>query len=91
MAIEYLDHTLPEARRLIPAAGEPRWDVLRWQALAHGLIDATVFRLLDGRRPETLRSCEVQACEEVRIAGAAHMTTRPSFAETLPPGFTPVR
>ena len=68
LVIEYLDRTLPEARRLIPAVGEPRWDVLRWQALAHGLIDATVMRLLDLRRPEALRSREVQAREEVRIA-----------------------
>ena len=141
LVIEYLDRTLPEARRLIPAAGEPRWDVLRWQALAHGLIDATVMRLLDLRRPEALRSREVQAREEVRIARsldsidkdvagrqwlcldhltladvvlgvalqyidfryphdwrtarpalaqwAARMTSRPSFAKTLPPGFTP--
>jgi glutathione S-transferase len=141
LVLEYLDHTLPEARRLIPAAGEPRWDVLRWQALAHGLIDATVMRLLDVRRPESLRSREVQAREEARIARAldsiekgvagrewlcldrltladivlgvalqyidfryphdwratrpvlakwaARMTSRPSFAKTLPPGFTP--
>jgi glutathione S-transferase len=68
LVIEYLDHTLPEDRRLIPAAGEPRWDVLRRQALAHGLIDATVVRLLDVRRPEALRSREVQVREEVRIA-----------------------
>jgi glutathione S-transferase len=142
LVIEYLDHTLPEARRLIPGTGEPRWDVLRWQALAHGLIDATVARLLDVRRPEALRSREVQAREEVRIARAldaidkdvtarewlcldrltladlvlgvalqyidfryphdwrttrptlarwaARTTSRPSFAATLPPGFTPV-
>jgi glutathione S-transferase len=70
LVIEYLDHTLPEARRLIPAAGEARWDVLRWHALAHGLIDATVARLLDLRRPEALRSREVQAREEVRITRA---------------------
>jgi glutathione S-transferase len=68
LVLEYLDHTLPHARRLIPAAGEPRWNVLRWQALAHGLIDATVMRLLDVRRPEAIRSREVQAREEWRIA-----------------------
>jgi glutathione S-transferase len=141
LVLEYLDHTLHEAGRLIPAAGEPRWDVLRWHALTHGLIDATVTRLLDLRRPEALRSREVQAREEVRIARtldaiekdvagrewlcldrltladvvlgvalqyidfryphdwrgtrpalakwAARMTSRPSFAKTLPPGFTP--
>jgi len=142
LVVEYLDHTLPEPRRLIPADGEPRWEVLRWQSLAHGLIDATVARLLDVRRPEALRSREVQAREEVRIARAldaidkdvasrewlcldrltladvvlgvalqyidfryphdwraarpalakwaARTTSRPSFATTLPPGFTPV-
>ena len=141
LVLEYLDHTLPEARRLIPEAGEPRWDVLCWHSLAHGLIDATVMRLLDVRRPEALRSREVQAREEVRIARsldsieknvagqewlcldrltladvvlgvalqyidfryphdwrstrptlakwAARITSRPSFAKTLPPGFAP--
>ncbi len=68
LVIEYLDHTRPEAQRLVPAAGEGRWEVLRWHTLAHGLIDATVVRLLDLRRPEAQRSREVQAREETRIA-----------------------
>ena len=142
LVIEYLDSTLPEARQLIPATGEPRWEVLRWQVLAHGLIEATSTRLLDQRRPEPQRSREVQAREEARIARvldavdkdvgarewlclgrltladvilgvavqyidfryphdwrgkrpalakwAARITSRPSFAKTLPPGFTPI-
>ena len=142
LVIEYLDHLQPEAKRLLPAQGEARWEVLRWHALAHGLIDATVARLLDLRRPEPLRSTEVRAREEVRIARtldaieksiarrqwacldrltladvvlgvalqyidfryahdwrgkrpalakwAARATSRPSFAKTLPPGFTPI-
>lgn len=142
LVLEYLDHLLPEAKRLLPTQGEARWEVLRWHALAHGLIDATVARLLDLRRPEPRRSAEVRAREEVRIARTldsleksiagqqwacldrltladvvlgvalqyidfryAHdwrgkrpalagwmtrMRARPSFAETLPPGFTPV-
>jgi glutathione S-transferase len=141
LVIEYLDSLLPEAQRLLPSGGEARWEVLRLQALAHGLIDATVFRLLDVRRPEALRSLEVQAREETRIARtldyleksfdgcqwaclerftladvvlgvalqyidfryahdwragrpglaawAAAVHRRPSFANTLPPGFTP--
>jgi glutathione S-transferase len=68
LVLEYLDHARPEAQRLLPTAGEGRWEVLRWHALAHGLIDATVFRLLDLRRPEPLRSAQVRAREEVRIA-----------------------
>jgi glutathione S-transferase len=70
LVIEYLDSLLPEPRRLLPSQGEGRWEVLRWQALAHGVIDATVFRLLDLRRPEALRSREVEAREELRVARA---------------------
>jgi glutathione S-transferase len=142
LVIEYLDSLLPDSKRLLPPQGEPRWEVLRWHALAHGLIDATVVRLLDLRRPEALRSAEVRAREEARIARtldsierdiggrqwlclnrltvadlvlavalqymdfryphdwrgsrpalaawAKTMHARPSFASTLPPGFTPV-
>jgi glutathione S-transferase len=68
LVIEYLDHMLLEAKRLLPMQGEARWEVLCWHAIAHGLIDATVTRLLDLRRPEPLRSAEVRAREEVRIA-----------------------
>ena len=70
LVIEYLDSLLPDSERLLPAQGEARWEVLRWQALAHGLIDATVVRLLDLRRPEALRSIEAQGREEARIARA---------------------
>jgi glutathione S-transferase len=66
--LEYLDYMLLEAKRLLPTQGEARWEVLRWHALAHGLIDAKVTRLLDLRRPEPLKSAEVRAREEVRIA-----------------------
>jgi glutathione S-transferase len=68
LVIEYLDHLCPEAQRLLPATGEPRWEVLRWHTLAHGLIDATVVRLLDLRRPEAQRNRDIQAREEKRIA-----------------------
>jgi glutathione S-transferase len=68
LVIDYLDSLLPEARRLLPTRGEERWEVLALHTLGHGLIDATVVRLLDLRRPEALQSREVQAREEVRIA-----------------------
>lgn len=68
LVLEYLDHLLPEAKRLIPARGEARREVLRWHALAHGLIDATVVRVFDLRRPEPLRSAAARAHEEARIA-----------------------
>ena len=52
--IEYLDGLgTPE---LIPAEGRVRWDALRRQALADGILDAGVSILLEGRRPEGERS-----------------------------------
>ena len=52
---EYLD-TLVAAPRLIPAAGDARWRVLRTQALADGILDAAVAIVLERRRPEAERS-----------------------------------
>jgi glutathione S-transferase len=78
LVIEYLDSARSDRERLLPIAGEPRWEVLRWHALAHGLIDATVFRLLDLRRPEGQRSMEARAREEARIA-----RTLDSVAKTM--------
>jgi len=42
--------------KLIPAEGRARWDALRRQALADGILDAGVSILLEGRRPEGERS-----------------------------------
>jgi glutathione S-transferase len=63
---EYLDSRA--GNRLIPSAGPARWTVLRWHALAHGLIDSTTIRTLEIRRPEEHRSAIVLAREEGRIA-----------------------
>jgi len=89
--LEYLAHTLLEARRLLPTQGEARWEVLRWHALAHGLIDATVTRLLDLRRPEPLRSAEVRAREEVRIARTLDSLEKDIAARHLPEPIDPCR
>jgi glutathione S-transferase len=70
LIIEYLESLLPPQRRLLPAEGEGRWVTLRWHALAHGIIDATVARVLELRRPEALRMKERLAHEEARIARA---------------------
>jgi glutathione S-transferase len=51
----YLD-TLHDGRRLIPPAGEARWQALRIQAIAQGLSDAGgALRWETVRRPEALR------------------------------------
>lgn len=53
--LDYLDHHHGGARR-IPLDGKERWAVLRLQALADGMLDAAVSRLLESRRPEGERS-----------------------------------
>lgn len=66
--IEYLDGLKGDA--LIPAAGESRWDVLRWQALADGILDAVVARLLETRRPKERQSPEAMTLQESKVARA---------------------
>lgn len=51
--IEFLDERYGGS--LVPKQGAARWTVLRRHALGHGLIDATVGRLHEGRRPEEFR------------------------------------
>ncbi|KPK52961.1 MAG: hypothetical protein AMS22_08135 [Thiotrichales bacterium SG8_50] len=55
--VEYLD-TL-SGTRLIPAEGEVRWQVQKVHAMADGVLDSTVTRLLEGLRPEDKRMQEV--------------------------------
>ena len=52
---EYLD-SLHGGEKLFPAAGGARWSVLRLHALADGILDAAVLRLLEGKRPAELQS-----------------------------------
>ena len=52
---EYLD-SLHDGANLFPSAGGARWTALRRQALADGILDAGVGRLLESRRPEGERS-----------------------------------
>lgn len=55
---EYLD-TLGGGELLLPASGESRWDTLRRQALADGMMDTTLALALEvNRRPEHERSAD---------------------------------
>jgi glutathione S-transferase len=52
---EYLD-SLAEGPGLFPPAGAERWRALRQQALADGILDAAILKMLETRRrPEALR------------------------------------
>lgn len=76
---EYLDSLKPPA--LIPPAGEARWQALRWAALADGILEQTVGRTMELRRPLAQQSADANARREQKIARALE------FAEQhLPPG-----
>lgn len=52
---EYLD-SLHGGTKIVPPSGFDRWAALRRQALADGILDAAVLRLLEGRRPANEQS-----------------------------------
>lgn len=78
--VEYLDSLKPP--QLLPAAGEARWQALRWQALADGVLDAVVARLLESRRPPEQQSANDIRRQEDKVArslayAAQHLGDRP--------------
>ncbi|MHA1597276.1 MAG: glutathione S-transferase N-terminal domain-containing protein [Alphaproteobacteria bacterium] len=63
---EYLD-SLHDGVKLFPTAGGARWTALRRQALADGILDAALIRLLEGKRPDDERSDSWVARQEKAI------------------------
>ncbi len=61
--------SLARGPRLDPI-GEERWQMLRWQALADGILDATVTRLLEKRRPAEQQATEGIRRQEEKVARA---------------------
>lgn len=66
--VEYLDALKSPA--LIPAAGDARWRARRWEALADGILDAGVTRVLESRRPAGQQSSDEIRRQEQKIARA---------------------
>lgn len=66
---EYLD-SLHDGTRLFPAAGGARWTALRRQALGDGMLDASVLRLLEGKRHDGERSASWIERQRVAIGRA---------------------
>ncbi len=65
---EYLDSLKSPA--LLATSGEERWQMLRWQALADGVMDATVARLLETRRPPEQQSAKDIRRQEEKVSRA---------------------
>ena len=68
LILEYLDSLGGEP--LVPARGDARWDVLRWVNLGQGMLDATVVRLLESRRPADKQDVSLIKRQETKIASA---------------------
>jgi len=66
---EYLDGQ-HGGGKAFPPAGPVRWTALRRQALADGIMDAAVSRVMETRRPENERSPAAQEKQRNVIAGA---------------------
>ncbi len=65
LIVHYLDHV--DGKSLTPKDAAGYWQAQWWQALAHGMIDATVARVLETRRPEDKQMPAKIAREEARI------------------------
>lgn len=65
LIVHYLDHV--DGKSLTPKDTAGYWQTQWWQALAQGVIDAAVTRILETRRPPEKQMPEKLAREEARI------------------------
>lgn len=65
---EYLDGL--SAPQLIPALGNARWQAQTLHALGDGMMDATVARMLEQRKPEDKQTETVVSKQEGKVADA---------------------
>lgn len=65
LIVHYLDHV--DGKPLTPKDPAGYWQTQWWQALAQGILDATVTRILETRRPPEKQMSEKLAREEARI------------------------
>lgn len=68
MVVHYLDYL--EGKPLPPSDAPGYWQSQWWQALGNGMIDATIARILELRRPPEKQMPEKMQREEARIARA---------------------
>ena len=66
--VDYLDETAPAGRRLVPAGGQARLQMLQGIALAHGIAEKTVALVYEtSRRPADLQWSDWQQRIEAQI------------------------
>lgn len=66
---EYLD-ILGGGMKLFPKPSPRRWTALRRQALADGIMDAAILRMVEGRRPASQQSEEWKARQKKKMEQA---------------------
>jgi len=62
---EYLDSQA--GGKFFPPAGPARWTALRRQALADGMMDAAVLRMMESKKPENLRSADWDKRQKLKV------------------------
>ncbi|NJM92581.1 MAG: glutathione S-transferase [Rhodospirillaceae bacterium] len=62
---EYLDSAA--GGKFFPASGPARWTALKRQALADGMADAAVLRMMESKKPENLRSADWDKRQKLKV------------------------
>lgn len=52
---------------IVPSEQKGYWDCMKWHALANGIVDATIARMLELRRPREKQMKQVMAWEQARV------------------------
>jgi glutathione S-transferase len=65
LVVHFLDHI--DGRSFTPRDPVGYWEAQRWQALGNGVIDATITRLMETRRPDDKQMPEKVSREEARV------------------------
>jgi glutathione S-transferase len=68
LVVHFLDHI--DGRSFTPRDPVGYWEAQRWQALGNGIIDSTIARVLEKRRPEDKQWSDKLAREEGRVQRA---------------------
>jgi glutathione S-transferase len=62
---EYLD--AHAGGKFFPASGPARWTALKRQALADGMADAAVLRMMESKKPDNLRSADWDKRQKLKV------------------------